>query len=67
PLGTFISIGNMNNFSVLVTKMAKIIIFLLWLMVLILVAFAVATFCAGFYIILLPLTVCIEDLKRTAI
>lgn len=53
----------MYNLSVLVHNMAKIIMFLLWLMVLIFIGFAVATFCAGFYIILLPLTVCIEDLK----
>ncbi|CAG9767403.1 unnamed protein product [Ceutorhynchus assimilis] len=44
--------------------MAKVITFLVWLIILIFISFAVASFCAGFYILLLPLTVCIKGLKE---
>ena len=37
--------------------------FVIWLLILIFISFEVAGFCAGFYIIILPITVCIPDLS----
>ncbi|TRY80067.1 hypothetical protein TCAL_05991 [Tigriopus californicus] len=36
---------------------------LLWFILLLVIAFPLAGFCAGFYIIFVPFTVCIEGLK----
>lgn len=43
--------------------MGNIIFSIIWLVVLILVSFWLAAFAAGFYIIILPFTVCIEALS----
>ena len=36
---------------------------IIWFLVLLFVGFAVAGFCAGWYILILPFTVCIDGLK----
>jgi len=41
----------------------SILWFIVWLLVLIFIAFEVAIFISWFYIILLPVTVCVPDLK----
>ncbi|CAK1579330.1 unnamed protein product [Parnassius mnemosyne] len=43
--------------------MGNVIFSLIWLLVLIFVAFWIAGIAAGFYIIILPFTVCIEALS----
>ncbi|KAJ0177779.1 hypothetical protein K1T71_006652 [Dendrolimus kikuchii] len=43
-------------------NMGNVIFSIIWLIVLIFVAFWVAMFAAGFYIVILPFTVCIEPL-----
>ncbi|KAF9824070.1 hypothetical protein SFRURICE_020336 [Spodoptera frugiperda] len=44
-------------------KMGNILFSIIWLIILIIVAFWIAGFAAGLYIILLPFTVCIEALS----
>lgn len=36
---------------------------LIWLIILVFISLPVASFCSGFYILLLPLTACVNDLK----
>lgn len=43
--------------------MANIVYSIIWLLVLIIVAFWISGFCAFWYIILYPLTVCVPDLS----
>ncbi|CAG4970823.1 unnamed protein product [Parnassius apollo] len=44
-------------------KMGNVIFSIIWLLVLIFVSFWIAGIAAGFYIIILPFTVCIEALS----
>ena len=41
----------------------KVLWMVVWFLVLLFLAFPIAGFCAGFYILFVPFTVCIEGLK----
>lgn len=44
-------------------RMANPLWFIIWLVILVIVAFPVAFFCAGWYVVLYPLTVCIPAIS----